>query len=50
MQILDTLNEILQQKREVPPVKVEIETQSVIKACAIVLAMLVLFLIFKRLI
>ena len=48
--ILETLDNILNQKQELPSVKVEIETTSVIKACAIVLAMLVVFLVVKKLI
>lgn len=50
MKLLDTLNDILNQRQELPvKCEVEVDTTSVIKACSVVLAMLVLYAIIKRL-
>ena len=50
MNLIDTINPILNKDIDMPAFKLEIDTMSVVKACGVVLAMLFVYLILKKLI
>lgn len=48
MNIIETVNAILNGEKEMPAVKMEIDTVSVVKACGVVLVLMLVYLILRK--